>query len=70
MIPDDVIIRLTKLPAAVDGFTSPSVDGCYNVYINQSLTVERRRRTLRHELDHIERDDFYLGRSLGEVEWE
>lgn len=62
------IIRLYKLPSYVKGFTMLDDNGDYNIYINDALTHEARLEVLRHELDHIEDNDFYSGRNIEEAE--
>lgn len=55
----ETIIRLAALPHGLNGYVSMDAEGDYNVYINSRLTCEQQRRTLEHELEHIERDDFW-----------
>ena len=33
-------------------------DGFYNIYINSQLSFEEQKKALRHELHHIDREDF------------
>ena len=61
-------IRLTHLPDSVEGVTAESPDGHYNIYINDKLTAERRADVLRHELKHIENDDFHNNDSIRVIE--
>lgn len=49
-----IFVREVELPIRVRGYTSPDVDGNYNVYINRDLDDSVKRRTLKHELSHIE----------------
>ena len=53
-----VVRTLWGLPLSVRGFTVPSPDGVYNVYINGDLSEEARERAVKHELGHIRRGDF------------
>ena len=46
----------------------PNDDGSFSVYINANLSQERKKKALDHELEHIEDDDFYSGKSIEEVE--
>ena len=41
----DYFVRLVELPASVEGVTVPSDDGCYVIYIDSRLGVERGRAT-------------------------
>lgn len=64
----DIVVRLIKLPGAVRGYTCPSFDGVYNVYINQNLPFEMRNQVFRHEIDHIRKNDFGSNRKVAELE--
>ena len=46
----------------------PNDDGSFSVYINANLSQERKKKALKHELDHIENDDFYNGKPITEIE--
>ena len=65
---NDIVIRLIKLPGAVRGYTCPSFDGVYNVYINQNLPLEMRNQVIRHEIDHIRKNDFWSERNVIDLE--
>ena len=67
-LPDDCTVRLADLPLHVGGFVAESPDGHLNIYVNARLTLERQRQSLRHELDHIMREDLHSARSIYEVE--
>ncbi len=53
-----IFIREIKMPATVRAFTVPDEDGNFNVYINECLSEEAKRKSLDHEKMHISRDDF------------
>ena len=53
-----IIIREIKMPATVRAFTVPDEDGNFNVYINECLSEEAKRKSLDHERLHITRNDF------------
>ena len=53
----DVIVRLEDMPTRLKGFTSPSPDGTYNIYLNARLTYKSMLEAYRHELRHIECGD-------------
>ena len=63
----DIIVRLIKLPSSIGGYTCPSFDGVYNVYINKDLPSEIRNEVIRHEIDHIEKNDFIPNRKVPEL---
>jgi len=64
----DIVVRLIKLPGAVRGYTCPSFDGTYNVYINQNLPFEMRNQVIRHEIAHIKKNDFGSDREVADLE--
>ena len=49
-----------KFPSgSIKGATMLSPDGFASIYINDELSPAEKRKTLRHELRHVEREDFY-----------
>ena len=64
----DIFIRIIKL--STPGVTVLDADGNYNVYINEDLSEEERRKVADHELEHIKRDHFYSDKSVAECEKE
>ena len=64
----EIVVRLVKMPGAVRGYTCPSCDGVNNVYVNRSLPVEMRNKVIRHELDHIRKNDFNSERAVIDLE--
>ena len=65
---DDIVIRLMDLPHSVKGFTSPSPDGTYNVYINARHTCETQLAVCEHEIKHIRRGDFESDEYVADIE--
>ena len=55
----EIIVRMMALPPHVRAFTMPDAQGDYNIYINSALSSEQQKKSLLHELRHIQRDDFY-----------
>lgn len=55
----DIIIRLTMLPAKVNGVTVVDDNGDYNIYINSNLSGEALRRACKHELSHVAKNHHY-----------
>lgn len=53
---DNVIIRIIDMPPSIHGMTVVDADGNYNVYLNPCSDMEE---ALRHELAHIQNNDFY-----------
>ena len=66
----EVFIRNVPLPYKVHGLVTPNDDGTYNVYLNENLPEELRRRYLSHELAHIAKDHLYDDRPVAELEEE
>lgn len=50
---DNIIVRLTKFPNKIKGYTALDDDGNYNVYINCNLSADTQYKAFRHELEHI-----------------
>ena len=65
---NDIVVRLMPLPAHVRAFTMVDAQGDYNVYINESMSFEQRRRSVAHEKRHIERKDFDREQRATEIE--
>ena len=64
----EVFIRTIPLPYTVHGLVTPNDDGTYNIYLNENLPEEARRRYLSHELAHISGDHLYDDRPVEELE--
>lgn len=55
----EIFVRLVEsLPSTVQGFTIADEDGNYNVYINAKLSCEQQKDVYRHEVEHIQGNDF------------
>jgi len=67
---EDIAVRIVNLPHTVKGFVSPSPDGTYNIYLNARCSYEHQRKTLKHELDHLQNDDFETDKPVAEIEEE
>jgi hypothetical protein len=52
----------------MNGCVSEDENGDYNVYISTRLSYDMQRDTMKHELDHIIKNDFDSGASILEVE--
>lgn len=53
-----VIIFYCVLPATVKAFTHANDDGSYTIFINSHLSETQQRKSLLHELEHINGNDF------------
>lgn len=61
-------IRYIDLPVTINAFTVMDSDGFYNIYVNSRLCYATQAKALRHEMEHIRRDDFYRIEELEEIE--
>lgn len=62
-------VREVSLPFEVKGIVTPNAeDDSFNIYINSRLSDDQKRKALKHEIDHIENDDFYNDKTIEEVE--
>lgn len=53
-----IFIREMKMPLTIRAFTVPDANGDYNIYINNDLSDEAKKKSLNHEKAHIENNDF------------
>ena len=56
---ENIIIRKIKLPYDVKGFTVLDNDNDYNVYLNALYNFEMNQTALKHEIEHIQDEDFH-----------
>jgi hypothetical protein len=68
MIDGEFIVRMINLPGDIHGAVRLSEDGFANIYINDQLAPDARRRAFDHEMKHIINGDFYNGKPIQEVE--
>ncbi len=66
----DINVRFLSLPSTVEGVTIPNNDGTFDIYINDTFTIEKQKAILRHELEHLRLDHFYLELPIGIIESE
>ncbi len=64
-------VILCDLPERVKGMVVRTFDGdeCYTIVLNSKLNREQQLEAYRHELEHIECDDFASDWSVDEIEW-
>ena len=55
---NDIIIRHVTLPTTIHGFTARDSEGDYNIYINDRIGYFQQKKTIRHEMKHINDDNF------------
>ena len=66
---DDITVYLCPLPMDVHGYTVFK-DMKYTIVINENLCQAKRIKTYRHEMYHIEHDDFFSCRDISDIERE
>ena len=69
MTPEYFVYYL-PLPATVHGSVRLNDDGTYSVYLNSLDTAEEWRRTIEHELRHIEAGHLYSDKPVWKLELE
>lgn len=55
---NDIIVRHITLPTTIHGFTARDSEGDYNIYINDRIGYFQQEKTIRHEMKHINDDNF------------
>ena len=65
---NEIYVRLLALPMTIRGVTVTDDEGDYNIYINSSLTPDQHKLVLKHEMTHIERNDFDSFSDIFEIE--
>lgn len=58
------------MPLTIRAFTVPDANGDYNIYINNDLSEEAKKRSFEHEKKHIENNDFSSGELARVIEGE
>ena len=64
----DYIVREVELPYEVKGMVTPNPDCTYSIYINSKLSPDQKEKAIRHEVAHIENEDFYNNKLIDEIE--
>ena len=67
----DYFVRLVDFPSLrCGGLVMVNDDGTYTVLLNSRLSYEQNRKSMDHELAHMEHGDFYRDEPLEIVERE
>ena len=53
-------VRFVSFPSTIRAVTLPNDDGTFDIYINQTLPYELQLAAFKHELNHIQKDHFYV----------
>ena len=49
---------LVDMPIEIKGACSKNEDGTYDIFINENISEEEKKKAYAHELKHIENGDF------------
>lgn len=64
----DFHVYMVPFYGDVEGFVTVDENNFYSIYINSNLSVERQRKVLEHELNHIINNDFYNNKPIDIIE--
>ena len=66
----DYFVLLVPFPAEakIHACTLLNDDGSFSVYLDSQTTPERRKRAMRHEYNHMARDDMFGDKSIIDIE--
>ena len=65
---EHIITRLIPLPASVKAMVVLDSEGDYNIYVNNQLSYETQVKSYKHEIRHIENNDFYNDEDIRLIE--
>ena len=70
LLEGEYAVRMVNFPGDVHGCVRLTSDGSEvpNIYINDWLAPAARRKAFDHEMNHLERDDFYNDKTIAEIE--
>lgn len=60
MLTEYIGVHLIDLPCTVRGYTLLNSDGSYTIIINARLNAETQLEVYKHEIAHIDNNDFSL----------
>ena len=66
----DYFVRLVPFPenAKIHACTLLNDDGTYSVYLDSKTPSERKKRAMRHELNHMANDDMHGEKDIRSIE--
>lgn len=64
----DYFVYYADFPSSVRGLVVTNEDATYSIFLNSRYPLSTLRKTFRHEVKHIENDDFYNNLPIGIVE--
>ena len=68
MMRADVNTLLVDLPGTIKAFVAKDTDDFYTIYLNSRLSHEQNVVSFMHEMEHIEKDDFYSDLTADQIE--
>ena len=68
MMRADVNTLLVDLPGTIKAFVAKDTDDFYTIYLNSRLSHEQNVVSFIHEMEHIEKDDFYSDLTADQIE--
>lgn len=60
ILTDYISVHLIDLPYNIRGYTILNSDGSYTIIINAHLSAEMQFKVYKHELEHINNNDFVI----------
>lgn len=54
----DYFVYFQPMHGSIGGYITPNPDGTFSVYLNERLSREQNMKTMRHEFQHIQNNDF------------
>ena len=67
----DYFVRLIDFPTCTSGgMVMPNDDGTFSIYLNARCSHAQNKKSMRHELRHIECDHFYRDIPVEQAEQE
>ena len=64
----EVNTMLVDLPGTIKAFVAKDTDDFYTIYLNSRLSHEQNIVSFIHEMEHIEKDDFYSDLTADQIE--
>lgn len=64
----DYFVYFDVFPRSVRGLVTTNDDGTFSIFLNKRYPLSTLQKTFRHEVDHIENEDFYNGKPIDMVE--
>ena len=64
----EVNTMLVDLPGTIKAFVAKDTDDFYTIYLNSRLSHEQNVVSFIHEMEHIEKDDFYSDLTADQIE--